>query len=422
MNERPRTWWLGPAVALQLGGGVLVLLAGVLAGRPAVALLGVPLVLAAGYAQLSDDPYGPVPDARVELGSDPWTARVLLDAPARSTWVRMRLSRSGHVPREVLLAPRAELEVTARSVRTGPQELLAVDLQGVGSGGAATSEVVRVPGRVVAVPPRARRVVDVPVPRRLRGHTGQHDSRRPGEGGSLRDLNPMGPGDTLRRVDWKVTARQSPDLEQLWVRRSFALAEAHVVVMVDSRDEVGPDPRTWSGITAVHPDEPTSLDLARQAADSLTRAYLAAGDRVGVEDLGALRHPMRPGSGRRHADRVRRWLSLVRPFGAPRELVRAPRVPSGALVVVTSTFLDSEAADLALLWRRIGHRVLAVDVLPTLRTAHLSARERLALRLVRIERTDRLAALEAADVELVRWADASADAVLRRLTVRRRPR
>jgi uncharacterized protein (DUF58 family) len=415
-----RTWWLGGATGAQLAGGAMVALVGVLTGRPDVALIGVPLALAAAWALLTDDSGGPVPEARIGLGADPWSARVELDLPARAAWARVRLSRREHAPREVVVAGRRVLEVRARSVRTGPQELLAVDVQALAAGGAATSTTTRVPGLVVAVPPQPRRVAAVPVPHRLRGHPGQHESRRPGEGGGLRDLNPFGAGDTLRRVDWKVTARHSPELDQLWVRRTYALAEAHVVVVVDSRDDVGPDPRTWSGSRPVRPDDATSLDLARQAAVSLTGAYVAAGDRVGVEDLGALRLPMRPGSGRRHAERVRSWLAVVRPVGNPRRLVRAPRLPSAALVVVVSTFLDSEAADLALLWRRMGHRVLAVDVLPPLRRAHLEPRERIALRLVHLERSDRLAELEAADVELLRWADPGADAALRRLARRRR--
>ena len=418
-RELDRTWSLGGATAAQLAGGALVALLGVLLGRPDVAVLGVPLVLAAAWALLTDDSGGPAPAARIEPGAGPWSARVELDLPPRATWARVRVSRREHVPREVVVAGRRVLEVRARSVRTGPQELLAVDVQALAAGGAATSTTTRVPGLVVAVPPRPRRVAAVPVPHRLRGHPGQHESRRPGEGGGLRDLNPFSSGDTLRRVDWKVTARHSPELDQLWVRRTYALAEAHVVVVVDSRDDVGPDPRTWSGARPVRPDDATSLDLARQAAVSLTSAYVAAGDRVGVEDLGALRLPMRPGSGRRHAERVRSWLAALRPVGNPRRLVRAPRLPSAALVVVVSTFLDSEAADLALLWRRIGHRVLAVDVLPSLRRAHLEPRERIALRLVHLERSDRLAELEAADVELLRWADPDVDATLRRLARRR---
>ncbi|WP_230684929.1 hypothetical protein [Cellulomonas sp. JZ18] len=86
-------------------------------------------------------------------------------------------------------------------------------------------------------------------------------------------------------------------------------------------------------------------------------------------------------------------------------------MPSGALVVLFSTFLDDEAVVVAEQWRRAGHRVVAVDVLPRVRTAHLGQRERLALRIVQIARTDRLAALADHDVELVTWRDAPAVAL-----------
>ena len=78
-------------------------------------------------------------------------------------------------------------------------------------------------------------------------------------------------------------------------------------------------------------------------------------------------------------------------------------MPSGALIYVMSTFLDPEAARTALLWRRSGHRVIGVDVLPRLRTRHLDAHHRLALRMVTIERDDRLAELVSGGVELIRW-------------------
>ncbi|MCV2392915.1 DUF58 domain-containing protein [Actinotalea sp. M2MS4P-6] len=419
----PQHWWLADDVVLTLGAGALLVLVGVLAGRPEVALVAAPLVLVGARGVLRHDPDADLPQVQVRPAgvAEPGraAATVELSLPERAGWLRVRLSRAGHDDRELLLAARPAFDVTTHSVRTGPQELLGVDVQAIGLGGLTGSEAVRVPAAMVVVRPRTRRVDAVPVPPTLRGHTGQHASRRPGDGGDFRDLHPFMPGDTLRRVDWKVTARLSPDVDALWVRRTFALAEAHVVILVDSRDDVGPDPTTWSGSGQVRPDDQTSLDLARAAALSLTRAYVAAGDRVGVEDLASLRHPMRPAAGRRHVERVGRWLSTVRPYGAPRALVRPPRVPAGALVVVVSTFLDGEAADLAALWSRAGHRVVAVDVLPPLRRVHLSARERLALRLVDVERSDRLAGLAAAGVELVGWGAGRADADLRRLTTRR---
>src|SRR5699024_6698399 len=147
------------------------------------------------------------------------------------------------------------------------------------------------------------------------------------------------------------------------------------------------------------------LDVAREAAASLARAYLAQGDRVGLEDLGLRRRPVRAGGGRRHLERITRRLALSAPEGSPRPRVRAPQVPSGALVVVLSTFLDDEAMAMALRWRHAGHRVVAVDVLPPVRGAQLTARVLMAYRMVSIRREDRLTALRRGGVDVAGWAD-----------------
>jgi hypothetical protein len=116
-------------------------------------------------------------------------------------------------------------------------------------------------------------------------------------------------------------------------------------------------------------------------------------------------------------------LALTHPEGEPAVRLRAPQLPSGALVVVFSTFLDDGAARAARSWRRSGHRVVAVDVLPRVRERALTQRARLALRLVVIERTDRLAELAGNGVELVSWATADPAVELARLARRshRRP-
>src|SRR5699024_538145 len=137
----------------------------------------------------------------------------------------------------------------------------------------------------------------------------------------------------------------------------------------------------------------TSLDLTREAAASLARAYLAQGDRVGLADLGRRQRPVRPSGGRRHLERIVRRLALSAPDTMVHPRVRSPQLPSGALVVVLSTFLDDDAMTLALSWRHSGHRVVAVDVLPPVRTSHLRTRMRLAHRMVSMQRADRLTVL-----------------------------
>lgn len=408
-------WAGGDSLVWTLGAGLVLLVVGALAGRADVAVLGAAPVLGSLWA-LWARPRGEVwvdvvrtPPVLGEPDRE-LTAVLRLAAPPGSEAVRLRVGRPGHAATEALVhvPTTRELTVRASSVRTGRQTLFAVDHQGIGRGAVLTGPAARAAGRQVVVLPQPREMPALPLPARLRGLSGQHESRRTGDGGSLRDVHPFQPGDTLRAIDWKVTARRSPQLEQLYVRRTMALAEAVVTLVVDSRDDVGPDPSTWSGMRPTRPDDATSLDLARQAAATIARGYLTVGDRVGVEDLGVRRRALRPGAGRRQLDRVVHQLAVLRPQGAPAVRLRPPRLLTGSLVFVFSTFLDREAADLVQVWARSGHRVVAVDVLPRLRAQGLDARERLALRMVRIEREDRLADVVAAGAELVRWGDPEA--------------
>lgn len=418
-----RPWAVTGSLLWSTAAALVLIALGGLLGRPDLALLVVgPLVAGLWGAWLR--PRGQVwvdlvPPDTVTVGELRQTLR--LTAPPGTTAVRLRLSRPEHGSTEVLVdvPMRREVEVSARSVRTGPLPLFHVEHQGLGGAAMTTGPHSEEAPETVVVLPRGRAMPALPMPARLRGLTGQHDSRRFGQGGALRDVHPFQPGDAARQVDWKVTARRSPNLEQLYVRRTFALGEAAVVLVVDSRDDVGPDPATWSGIHAIRPDDATSLDLARQAAMTVAEGYLAIGDRVAVEDLGVRRRALRPGTGRHQLDRLVQQLGLLRPEGDPPTRLRPPRMPAGSLVYLFSTFLDPEAADMARAWRRTGLTVIAVDVLPNVRVRGLDPRHWLAMRLVRVDREDRLAELARAGIEVLRWADVDDTTARLQLAARR---
>lgn len=427
------SWAPDAALVWTAAAGILLLTLGALIGRADVALLGLAPAITAAYAvwvrprgevwvdPAEPDDAGPGSPGRAGAVVGEVSARYRLSVPPGCTAVRLRAARVEHGSTEVLLAVpgRRDLTIAAASVRTGPQPQFRLEHQGLGAAGMLVGPVGVEAADLLTVLPRGRGMPALPLPQRLRGLTGQHESRRPGQGGGLRDVHPFTPGDSVRQVDWKVTARRSPGLAQLYVRRTMALGEATVVLVLDSRDDVGPDPVTWGGIQPIRPDDATSLDIARQAAMSVAEGYLAVGDRVSVEDLGVRRRTLRSGTGRRHLDRVVQQLAMVAPEGEPPRRVRPPRLASASLVYVFSTFLDPEAADMARAWRRSGMTVVAVDVLPRVRTGRLDARHWLAYRLVTLERRDRLAELVAAGVEVVHWADVAGATAALQLMARR---
>lgn len=401
-------WRTATALAAGTGVGVVLLALGLVLRRADVALLGVPALLSATWGW-THRPTGLVTThVRPDPAAPPGTVGAVLqvDAPPGVETVLVRVVGAGNVVAERALAvhgtPR-ELTLRTRSARTGPQDSFRVDHAAYGPEGVEEQVPSTVTGPRLLVLPRPVALGRVPLSSRLRGLAGPHTSRRPGDGTELRDVDAFRPGDTVRRVDWRATARRSPELETLYVRRTLATAEATVVLVLDSRDEVGPDLSTWGGAGTPRLDEATSLDLARHAAASVAQAVLDAGDRVALDDLGQLRRPVRPGGGRRHLRRILHGLATTRPVGEPSRRLRAPQVPAGAAVYLFSTLLDDEAPRLARQWHDAGHVVVVVDTLPAPALADVPARIYLAWLVTGRERADRVEDLRAAGVDVVRW-------------------
>jgi uncharacterized protein (DUF58 family) len=270
------------------------------------------------------------------------------------------------------------------------------------------------------VEPERTAVPFLPVPSRLRGLTGAHQSGRPGDGGEFRDIHPFATGDRLRRIDWKATARLGRRPGDLYVRRTNATSDVDVAIVLDDADDVGEAVAEWTlGDPTL--SGTTSMDVARDAAWSLASAYLDAGDSVSFQVLSRAGGAVPRGSGGRQRERLRAAIAATSPH--PRFLTRArtPLVASGALVVLLSTFLDGDAGRLAALWRAAGHRVLAVDILPTANSDALNRRQRTALRVVLGTRRERLHGLRALGADVIAWHQPPAERAAE-LRVLARPR
>ncbi|HET9875224.1 MAG TPA: DUF58 domain-containing protein [Mycobacterium sp.] len=190
-----------------------------------------------------------------------------------------------------------------------------------------------------------------PIPRtELLDRLGTHLTRHSGRGVEYADIRAYVPGDSLRAVNWPVSARR----RSLYVTQRLTERAADVVVLID---------------TYAQPRGPATEATERTArgAAQVVQTALRNGDRAGVVTLGGQR-PRWLGAdiGQRQFYRV---LDAVLDAGDAFETTTgtlAPRaaVPPGAIVVAFSTMLDTEFTLALIDLRKRGHVVLAVDVLP----------------------------------------------------------
>ncbi|HTB08571.1 MAG TPA: DUF58 domain-containing protein [Acidimicrobiales bacterium] len=399
------------SAGLTAGGIVAIVLAtgGLLLGRIDLALLALPLIVALAWTRQRRPATGAVSEATLTL-REPRDSEIeftlAFDVPTGVEAVVVRSTVLGGDTNEIVLAAPVVRDVTGSIplLHSGLQELVRFEYRFLGTDAGATSPPAESLVATRVISPARARVASLPLPLRLRGLTGSHESARAGDGGDFRDIHPFAVGDRLRRIDWKTTARRGQNPGDLYVRRTSALSDATVLIVLDSRDDVGEQVAQWTSNIAATKGV-SALDVAREAASSLATAYIQAGDRVGFQDLSSRNRMVAHAGGHRHLRQLLRAIEVTQPSSIPYRRARPPIVPPGALVYVLSSLLDDEAVRLALRWRVTGHRVVVVDVLPAARFARTTRAERLAHRIVVMQRDDRIRAFRQRGVEYLRWPE-----------------
>ena len=189
-------WTLSPGLAAGAVTALVLASIGLIAGRIDLALLSLPLVVAVA---LSWDQL-PRPDEHVTVTlslADPGESEVAysLDvrSPPEAEIIVLRCSVLGGESRELAVSGPLtdELVGLVPLLHSGPQEIVRFDYRFLASDAAAASlPQDPIIGEYVVAPGQAT-IHSLPLPRRLQGMTGPHDSARAGDGGEFRDVHPV---------------------------------------------------------------------------------------------------------------------------------------------------------------------------------------------------------------------------------------
>ena len=394
-------------------GGVLLLLA-VLLRRPDLVVLAAPLLLGAGIG-LAARPTGvpaltlagPV-DALLEGGRAAAIATIDMPAGVDVAAVGIVLP-AGLEPltgvSAILVEGRREVRLTFRAVRWGRRQAGPAYLRATGGYGTLSWPVVLTSTVSVTTWPLRDGFDAAETVPRAEGLVGTHRSRRAGEGGDVAGVRPFQPGDRLRRINWRVTARTG----DLHVTATYSDRDTEVLLVLDSGQDLGRRPET-------------SLDTGVRAAAAVAEHYLRAGDRVGFVDLGRPQRPVPARNGRNHLVRMLDVLLDAKPQGGgalPSLAEVAYLGSTDALVVLLSPLATVEALAAVATLSRSGRSVVAVDTLPPdLRPDERSPWTALAFRLWLLRRDADLGRLAELGVPRVAWrGSGSLDAVLRDATL-----
>jgi uncharacterized protein (DUF58 family) len=337
-------------------------------------------VLEADEVLLAVELYARAPASRLEL---------LVDLPSR-----LELA-AGRNPIAIRLERGEErrLELRLRCARWGAFTIRDVHLRARDPAGFFTWAATADRPVALRVYPRPEALRELVRPLETQVFAGNRVARQKGEGLEFADLRQFVPGDRIRRINWRASARRG----ELWVNEQHAERNADVIVFLDSFAEA----RDGHGST---------LDQAIRAAASLSERYLAQKDRVGLVNFGGVLNWLQPATGLTQLYRIVESLlnTEITLSYAWKEIDILPRgtLPPKALVIALTPLLDDRAVGALLDLRARGFDLVIVEVspLPFVVPPPGEGGE-LAYRLWRLRRDARRLEYERAGAPVVEWED-----------------
>jgi uncharacterized protein (DUF58 family) len=341
---------------------------GLLAGRaePLAAAAGLAAVLFVGLRRV--EPLAVEPMLTVEsrrlIAGDPVRATLAVDHPPSHHLDLMIVEPSGALgPIEyrsvVERSASTTVEIVVPTPEWGKHHLGYVVVRAHTDGSMCVWEDRVLDLGTVTVLPRPERLTSLLAPRATRASAGGHPAHVLGGGGSeFVDIRGYQPGDRLRDVNWKVTARRG----EPHVNRRRPERGGEVVIVLDATSDGWRQSDLGSAL----------LQCAGQAVWSLARNHLAAQDRVGLltqQSNGVDWLP--PEGGMRARYRVIETLLGANSSqrSTSRSAIRRHDVPPAALVLGVSSLSNNLTLRTLAAMRAHGHTVgvLAIDAARLLR-------------------------------------------------------
>ncbi len=382
-----------PRFLILLLSGVTGLLASVVIGLPLLAMVSAPAIFVAVIAALVhnrpelhvsvEGPARAVEGDRVDLvvtvQSKTWVPwlQVGMEFPVDMEPVNGIRHAVVSIPAGRKAVVRFPVELTRWGVASpGRIETLAR-----GPFGLFVASKVHQPDLAIRVHPRDGNRKSVVVPARLRARVGDHRSRRHGDGSDFAEVRPYRTGDTLRSVNWRVSARR----QERWVTVRHPDQSGDLVFLLDTFRDLGPEGNRL-------------VQRAVRAAMSLAESNLDAHDRVGLLDVGRHIKWYRPRQGRLQKARLFDALleSQVEPGLRAPSMSQLPLhdLDAGTMVVFLTGLTDPDMARLPIEMRMHGLQVAVLECLaddhllePLDEAADLASR---LWRLVRLQRRQQL--------------------------------
>ena len=240
-------------------------------------------------------------------------------------------------------------------------------------------------------------------------YSGDHVSRASGDGIEFANVRPFVSGDSIRRVNWRVTSRRNA----LHVNLNQPERDADVVLFLDAFSEADLG-------------DHTTLDLTVRGASVIARHHLQHADRIGLVSFGGALRWLTASMGRTHAYRVADFLiDMNTTFSFVwKDLAVLPHgtLPPKAMVIAFSSLADDRSFKALVDINRRGFPVVVINTLVEALVPPTDSPEgRVAHRAWVLQREMKRDQLKAAGIPVVDWTGAEPiQAALALLPSRRR--